>query len=348
MSNTLAIRKSITPSDVYRMPVLEDISVAAFQGEAGSDFPNQEGGFVARAWFPTIPENDQSFKYLEIDMDSISQNKAQPRAPGTKAEEGSWNASFKTVLMGEYGYREKLPEELVATMPGADSISALSVAEVLAISDEVRVAAKAWTTGVWGRDIAGASTAVADTSFVYWNNSASTPIADILGERPKGKLKGKRRYNTMILGADVVAPLLTNPQVLARVVNGQRPGMSAQASLDDIANLFKVDRVMVADAVYNSANEGATATNGFIFNSKCAWIGYVNPTPSKLQPSAGYRFAWQGVPGGNVSVPGNTQGIRNWKYWDQACRSWWVEGALDDEFVIVTRNNGTFFNGIVQ
>lgn len=337
-----AIRKGIVPSDVYRNPVIEDMSVAAFQAEAGTDWPNQEGGFIARVWFPTLPEQEQSVQYYEIDANSIAQNKAQKRAPGTPAEEGTWNASIKQVLMEQYGYREKLPEELSRTMTNADEVSALSVAEVLAISDEVRVGAF-WTTGVWARDVTGVASAPTGVQAIFWDTATGVPITNILGERPKLKLASKRRANTLILGADVVTPLLTNPQVIARVVNGQRPGMSASANLDDIAQLLKVDRVIVADAVYNSANENATgtATNQYILNSKSAWLGYVNMTPNKLSTSAGYRFTWQGL-------AGNSEGIRNWKYWDQSVRSFWVEGAVDDAFVKISANAGTFFSNIVQ
>ena len=340
MSRNEAVRKAVVPSDIYRNSVLEDISIAAFQADAGTDFPNQEGGFIARAWFPTIPEPEQAFRYYEIDMDSISQNKAQPRAPGAVAEEGTWDASLKSGLIEQFGYREKVPEEIQANMGESEEISTLSVAEVLAISDEVRVAAAAWKTGVWARDVTGVSGTPTGAQVKQWNDSAATPINDILAERVKGKLVGKRRYNTMILGADVVVPLLTSPQIIARVVNGQRPGMSAEASLDDLAKLFKVDRVLVADAVMNSAKEGATASNGYILNSKSAWIGYVNPNPGKRATSAGYRFTWAGI-------AGNKEGLRNWKYWDQPSRSTYVEGAVDDTFKIINAKNGTFFTTVV-
>jgi len=336
------VRKSVVPSDVYRTPVLDDISIAAFQDDTSD--------FVARQWFPTVPEPDQQFKYYQIDMASIQQNKAQARAPGTPAEEGSWNASLVTALCEEFGYREKIPEELAKNLQGAaaaEEVAAKSVAEVMQISDEVRVAALAWKTGVWGRDMIGQATADA-THYIFWDAAGGLPISNVLAERPKLKLASRRWPNTLVLGADVVAPLLTNPQVIARVVNGQRPGMSAQATLEDIASLFKVDRVLVAGAVYNTANEttqnaGAAQvdTPAFIFSSKSAWLGYVNPTPGKQQTSAGYRFTWQGI-------SGNTDGYRTWKYWDQPLRSTWVEGAVDDTFKIVSPKAGMFFSAIVQ
>lgn len=342
MSDLIQVRKSVVPSDVYRTPVLDDISIAAFQSDTGD--------FIARQWFPTLGEPEQQFKYYVIDMASIQQNKAQPRAPGTPAEEGSWNASLVTQVCQEFGYREKLPEELIATLTGAaaaEETSTQSVAEVLLISEEVRIAALAWKTGVWARDVTGVASGPTGPQVLQWNLAAATPVTDALLERPRIKLASRRWPNTLILGTDVVAPLLTNPQVIARVVNGQRPGTSAQATLDDIANLFKVDRVLVAGAVFNTANETTTNagtpqvdTPQFILNSKSAWLGYVNPNPGKRATSAGYRFTWQGI-------AGNSDGYRTWKYWDQAVRSFWIEGAVDDAFVVVSPKAGTFFTTLV-
>jgi len=335
------VQKAATPGDLARNLILENISIAAFQEDAGD--------FIARQWFPTIGEPEQAFTYYTIDMASIGQNKAQPRAPGTKAEEGGWNASSTPAKTQQFGYREKLTEEMIATSAiDAEEVATKSVAEVMAISDEVRVASIAWKTGVWGRDVTGVASAPSGVQAIYWNASTGVPISNVLAEHPIGKLASRRKYNTLILGADVVAPLLTNAQVLARVVNGQRPGMSAQATLDDIANLFKVDRVLVAGAVYNTANETTTNagtaqvnTPAFIMSSKSAWLGYVNPSPSKLQTTAGLRFTWQGL-------TGNSEGFRNWRYWDQDIRSFWIEGAVDDTFQIVSPKCGVFFSGIVQ
>lgn len=328
------IRKGAVPSDAFRNPVLENISVAAFQDDTD---------FVAKQIFPTVPSEDQQVKYYEIDMDSIAQNKAQPRAPGTAAEEGAWALSQKTVLCEAFGYREKLPEELIAstgTAADAEQTSAAAVAEVLNINEDARWANAFFKTGVWNRDMTGQSTADS-THYIFWDTSTGVPLTNILTERTTMKKNGKRWANTLVLGAEAVTPLLTNPQVIARVVNGQRPGTSAEATLDDIARLCKVDRVIVAGGVFNSAAEGVAGSNSFIFNSKSAWLGYVNPSPSVRAPSAGYRFTWRGI-------AGNDQGYRTWRYWQQDIRSFWIEGAVDDTFKTVSTKLGMFFSNIVQ
>lgn len=328
------LRKAATPGDAYRNPVLENLSQAAFQ---------KADEFVARAVFPTIA-GPTAGQYYEIDTDSIAQNKAARRAPGTEAKEGTWNLSKKSYTCDQLGYREKIPEELLAATgraARADQVAQMAVDEVMLIAAEVDWAANFFATGKWGRDMVGAAASVANTSYKYWSDDTSTPISDVLYERKRMKKVGKRFPNTMILGADVEDILLTHPDIIARVNAGQTPGSGADPTLNDLAKFFKVDRVLVATAVYNSALEGATASNGFILNSKSVWMGHVAPTPAIMVASAGYRFADQ-------EVSGNGQGIRSWKYWNQDKRSWYVEGAVDDTYKLVATNLGAFLSAIIQ
>jgi hypothetical protein len=325
-----------TPSDAARNPLLENISVAAFQAP---------GDFIARQWFPTIPSETQTGRFYEIDTNSIGKNKAGARAPGAEADEGQWDLAQREFGTSQFGYREKIPEELIqetGAAAKADVVSQMAVDEVMLINEEVRIAAAAFKTGVWARDMAGAGSNVTDVSYIYWSTaSTSKPVKNVLDERLRQKRIGKRWANTMIIGAEVEPILLEHADIIGRLNNGQTPGGAAQATLADLAKLFKVDRVLVAGAVYNTDLDPTTPNNQFILNSKSVWLGYVNPTPAVRMPSAGYRFTWAGI-------AGNDMGVRSWKYWDQAKRSFYVEGAVDDAFKIVSTNNGTFFDNIIE
>lgn len=329
MSRNSLIRKAATPGDAYRNPVLENMSVAAFQDASE---------FIARAVFPTIA-GPTAGKYYEIDTNSIAQNKAAKRAPGTAAKEGTWDLTQKSYACEQLGYREKVTEEMIAATGAAakaDKVAQASVDEVMLLASEVAFATSFFKSGVWGRDMAGGAGSVADTSYKYWSTAGSTPIADVLFERKRMRRVGKRMPNTLVLGADVETTLLTHADIIARVNAGQTPGAGADPTLNDLAKFFKVDRVLVANASYN--NDGS---DDFVLDSKSAWLGYVNPSPSIMTPSAGYRFA-------DEEVSGNAMGVRSWRYWNQDIRSFYVEGALDDTFKLVSANLGTFFGGIVQ
>lgn len=335
MGQIIPVRKSdALPSDVFRNPLLENVSTAAFQDTSM---------FVARAVCPTVPCSDEQVLYYQFDMNTIARDKMERRSPGSEARWGAWSVTKQTVLCDQYGYKEKLPEELIASAASSgniDVVAAKSVAEVALINAEKRFGSAFWATGKWGRDMAGQATADS-THYIYWNTSTSTPINDILAERQKILLAGKRLPNTLILGADVAATLMTHSQIVGRLNAGQTPGGPALASLEYMAKIFMVDRVLIAQAVYNSANENATATNAYILDSKSALLCYVAPEPAVLAPSGAYRFAWQGI-------AGNAMGIRNWRYWDQPTRSFYVEVAVNDVYSMTGSSLGTFFTGIIQ
>lgn len=328
------IRKGATPSDAARNPLLDNVSIAAFQDESE---------FIARVVAPTIP-GETVGKYYVIDTDGIARNKAGERAPGTESAEGMWDLSQAEYGCKQIGYKEVLPEELIKTTgsaAAAENVTAASVAEVMLINSEVRFVSEFMGTGKWARDMAGAASNVADTSYIYWSTvSTSKPVANVLTERNKMKLRGKRYPNVMIIGADVEPYLLEHADIVGKLNNGQTPGGAAMASLADLAKVFKVDKVLTASAVYNTS-KSSTASNSFIFPSKSVWMGYVNPNPAVRMPSALYRFADQ-------QISGNAMGIRNWSYYDQPRRSQIVESAVDDCYKLVTAALGTWFDNIVQ
>jgi hypothetical protein len=329
--------KAAAPSDAYRTPILENVSTAAFQD------PSM---FVARAVFPTIPSPDEQFKYFTFNMDSIQQDKARQRAPGTPVEEGVWDLSAASVTLKQFAYGERLPEELVVTAAqvgqagNVDTASALSVAEVLMINAERRFATNFFVTGKWAADMTGQGTADS-THYVFWNNSSSTPLDDVYSEHRRILLAGRRRPNTMIVGFTTLQRLMTNTQIINRLNNGALPGRVVMATVDQLAGLFGVERILVAQAVYNSAKETQTASTAFCLDDKSAWIGYVAPSAAIMTPSAGYRGTWAGL-------AGNDMGVRTFKYFDMDTHSWKVHSIVNDEYVMVNNKLGTFLSGIVQ
>ena len=330
----------ITPSDLDRNKFLDRFAIGAFStGAAGEG----AGGFIARQLFPVIPSDDETGKYFEIDLDDVRRDTFKPRAPGTEIETGNWRQSTKSFATEQYAYGEGLPEEFTAkSSPSLDveETSTLVCAERALISQEVRFGDAYWKTGVWGTDKAGA-TASSSTEYVYWNRSAATPIDDAAALSTALKLKGGRRPNTLALGSYVRDYLINHPSIVGRLNNGQTPGGPAEATLMDLAKLFKVQRVIVADGVYNSANEGATATNGFALNAKSAWFGYVDPRPNKYTATAGATFTWRGI-------AGNDQGIRMFRRWDASRRRWVIEMLHDDVFKAISVNTGSFLSAIVE
>lgn len=330
----------LTPSELDRNKYLEGFAVGAFStGSAGEGVD----GFVARKIFPAIPSDDETGKYFEIDVDDMRRDTFVPRAPGTEIATGNWRMTSKSFATEQYAYGEGLPEEFTAkSSPSLDveETATLVCAERALISQEVRFGAAYWKTGVWGIDRAGAASASA-TEFVYWDSDSATPVKDVIGLNSAIKLKSNRRPNTLVLGVTVRDYLINHPTILSRLNNGQTPGGPAEASLMDLAKLFQVQRVIVAEGTYNSAKEGATASAAYILGAKSAWLGYVSPRPNKFTATAGATFTWRGL-------AGNDQGARTYRRWDPSRRRWVIEMFHDDVFKLVTASAGCFLSSIVQ
>lgn len=330
-----------SPSELNRNRHLEGFSTAAF---STGDNGDGASGFLARTLPSLLPVDDQAGKYHEIDMDDVMRDVMKERKPGAIIETEDWKLDDASYICKQYAFGQKLPEEYTAesrpALPVEEAATHIANERAM-ISMEVRLKNIMWGTGKGWRDLAGAATTVADTSYVYWNRSAATPIDDIGAERVRMKKVGWRRPNTLALGAVAAEKIMTNAQIIGRLNNGQTPGGPAEASLADLAKLFKVQRVLVADAVYNTAKQGATASKDFILDAESAWLGYVAPKMTKFTLTALTTITWK-------KLAGNDQGVRVYRRWDDSVRSWIIEVIHDDAQKIVAANLGTFFDNIVE
>lgn len=330
-----------SPSELNRNRYLENFSTAAFSTGDNGDGAT---GFLARVLPSLLPVEDDAGKYHEIDMDDVMRDEMKERAPGSKIDTVDWKLDDASYMTKQYAFGQKLPEEYTAKSYPALNVEEAANAianERAMISMEVRFKDAFWGTSKGWRDLGGATTTVADTSYIYWNRSTAKPIDDISAESVAMKVRGWRRPNTLALGAEAAAKLLTTDQVIGRLNNGQTPGGPAEASLADLAKMFKVQRVLVGDAVYNSAKQGATASKRFILDSKSAWLGYIAPRMTKYTLTAFTTITWR-------KLAGNDQGVRVYRRWDDSVRSWIIEVFHDDVQKQVSSALGTFFDNIVE
>jgi hypothetical protein len=104
--------------------------------------------------------------------------------------------------------------------------------------------------------------------------------------------------NTLVLNQRVMDALVDHPDIIDRIkysggVGNQNP---ARTSVQALAQLFEVDRILVTRAIQNTAAEGDANVHSFIGGNN-ALLTYVPPTPGLMTPSAGYTFTWSGYQG---------------------------------------------------
>jgi hypothetical protein len=105
-----------------------------------------------------------------------------------------------------------------------------------------------------------------------------------------------------------------------------------------LARLFEVDEVLVMNGIYDSAAYGASASMDFI-GGKHALLYYAPRTPSLEEPSAGYRFTWNGY--GNAGY-----GVDNFDLPKQKARR--VEAHNYRDFKLVASDLGYLLDDIVE
>lgn len=167
------------------------------------------------------------------------------------------------------------------------------------LEQEFRMRDLIQTAGNWSTTVVGvASAPVLGTSFIQWDNVASTPIDDILAMKRRMRFLGSgREANTLVLPEPVYLALRKNPQIIQRVTPGfygAGQNVPVQVSMDQLKALFDIQTILVPKGVYNSAPEGQPKVIQDIWNANIVWMGYVTDTPNVEEPSAGYNFAWNG------------------------------------------------------
>lgn len=284
-----------TLTGVHVDRVLTNISVAYIQSVAN---------FIAGRVFPVVPVEKKSDKYFTYTKNDWFRDEAQRRAPGTESAGSGYGLSTADYSCDVWAFHKDVDDQTRANADAplnVDRDATQFVTQRMLLRQEIQWAADYFTISVWGKDYTGVVSGPTTDQFVQWSNyTGSDPIEDV--EAAKAHILSTTGFepNTLVLGYDVFRKLKNHPDIVDRVKYTSSENITA----DMLARMFEVGNVYVARSVKATNNEGETAAYSFV-HGKAAWLGYVNPTPSLLQPSAGYTFMWTGVSGGlgaNVAI----------------------------------------------
>lgn len=193
---------------------------------------------------------------------------------------------------------------------------------------------KFFKPGVWAHDITGGG---AGGQFLPFNDPASTPIATIDEQKDLMNSSTGMMPNTLVLGANVKRALRSNPDITDRIKYTER----GVADNDTLASLFEVDRVVVARAVYNAADEGLEDDFQYITDPNSMWLGYIDPDGGLDSVTAIARFAWTGlIPGAGNDIGGVVNRGR-----DDRAYSDWIHNRNAYDMQVVSPDLGIFFQG---
>ena len=314
-----------TQSAVHVDVPLTNISTAYLQSQ---------DAFVASKVFPIVPVQKQTDKFYTYTKNDWFRDEAQLRADATESAGSGYGISTATYSCDVYamhkdiGYQTRANADMQINL---DRDATEFVTQRLLLKQEIQFVTDFFTTSVWATDSTPAN---------LWSDfTNSDPIEDIeTGKEAILSVTG-RMANTLVLGYQVYRKLKNHPDVIDRIK--YTTGVTGRTVTPELlAAMFDVERVLVAQAIKATNNEGETAAYAFT-HGKHALLAHVAPNPGLLTPSAGYVFSWQGVSDGL----GANVGIRRIEM--PTLRAERIEGEIAFDCKVMGTDLGYFFNGAV-
>lgn len=323
-----------TPGDVHIDRALTNVSIAYLQN------PQK---FVADKVFPRIPVTFKSDKIAKFDKQPWMRSQAKARALSTESAGGGYTVTTDSYAAEVYAIHKDIDDQVRANAdaPFAPDRNATNwVTGQLLLQREIQFMSKFFVTGLWTTEwsgVASDSPNAALYQFERWDRAGSTPIADVIGRCTAVEKLCGERPNVGVIQRSVFDALKTNSDIVSRVQYTSRDSID----LEILARLFELDELVLASAVYDSAEEGAAASQDFVAG-KHMLLAFRQSEPALDAISAGYIPVWTGYLGAGA------YGNRIKKFRMEHLNSDRVEGELAYDMKVVCADAAAFMLSAVS
>lgn len=297
--------------------------------------------YAAMRIFPAIPVDHKSDTYFVYDKGDWFRDEAKRRSDYEESAGSGYSLGTDQYNTITYAFHKDIPREVRLN---ADPVFNLErdatefVTQRISIRQERDWSATYFTTGVWANEVTGVDSAPGADQFLQWDDAASDPLADIKRAKRAIMLTTGYMPNVLVLGFDVFEALKDHPDIIERIKYTTSDNVTQQM----LADWLGVARIEVLSGIFNNAQEGAADDFEFV-HANAAWLGYTAPSPSVLQPTAGYAFTWRGISAGlgqdlaikRIDLSGTGREVVR------------IEGEAAWDFKVVAPDMGYFFASAV-
>jgi len=328
-------------------PVGRDLYVDKYLSGLSIAYMNEPGSYIADQAFPIVPTNVQSGKIAVYTKDYWFTDEVKERAPLTMSEGTGYEVTYDTYFCREYALHKLIDDDdvLNADLPFQPYVDATNfLIEKARINREIRFASTYFGTGIWTTNLTGIATGAPTTNqFLCWDVSGATPISDILGAKVEAQLLIGRKPNVMIVSDKVHNCLLDNSDIKSRFVYTNSTGVITRSML---ASVFDVEKYIVASAIKNTSNEGATASLAYILNQYGVLLLYIPSRPSLRTPSAGYTIRWSRPQFNGQGGPRFASTVRRFEKPEIGGKK--LEISFYEQMKLISADCGVFMNNVIQ
>ena len=269
-----------------------DLGAIAYEYNAEAS----QRGFIGLALLPIFEVSEQSADYPKIPIESLIKIQDTKRAPRANYGRSDYEFETGTYACEENGWEEPV-DDSEANLYGryfiAEEVAVKRATDILLRGQEVRIAAMMFNSGNF---------TVADAA-IPWNTSATAvPRTNVeagkiamraaSGLEPNVIAMSKKSFTYLMLTAEITTAFrYTNPIEIG--------GMEAQKRI--MAQYFGVDRVLVGDAIKDTAKKGQVFSLGDIWDDEYVGLFKVSAGGNDLrEPVVGRTFLWTADSPGNI------------------------------------------------
>lgn len=236
------------------------------------------GTLIADRVCPVLPVKKESDTYLTYGREAFSIPRTL-RAPRTLPAEVDWSVSSTNYKCEEYALSELLDDREIANADAPldlerDTVE--SITDRLLLDREKRVADILTATGTFTQN--------AEPN-PNWNEALADPVANVLAGKEVIRAAIGKNPNVMVLPACVLASLRTCDAIIDLVKYSE----TGKVTVELLKALFEIDNILIADAVYNTAQEGDTFTAADVWGDTVG-LYYMGPPTGQKQISAAKTF----------------------------------------------------------
>ena len=236
----------------------------------------RNAAYVGDALFPVMPVTNKSDDFLVYEKADRFTPPDDRLGPKAEAREVDWASDTDTYACQNHGLKDFVSNEDIANAdvpikPEADTAEFLT--DMILLNREIRIRDK----------VLGLSQNA--TPGTKWNAaSGSDPVADI-----ESAIDGCFvRPNVMIIPRSVMKVLKWH----AKLVDAIKYVGIGKVTAQHIADLFDVEKVLVADAKVNTAKPGKDPVFADLWGKNVV-LGYVDPKAGLNAVTFGRTFAWK-------------------------------------------------------
>ena len=295
----------------------------------------QQGELAMLRVLPPVFTDFQSGKYPIYGPENITPFD-DTRAPGTQAKESRWSMTAGTFFCDGHALKDYVPRETQQQgIPNLDVLQDTTqiLTEQMLLNKEVAGLAAI---------VAGMSTYYGAQTAQRWDNDSYDPISIIKAQAAAIALRTGKRPNVLVVSDPVWDAITENANVISRITGA--PNLESSMVIPAaVAAVLRVDEVIVASAVKNTALLGQAAVDAWVWG-KYALLAVCPPRAGKRIMALGNTFIWRRAWG--LAAQGDTGRLVE-RYWVQDRHSDCVEILDHYDQKIIAQEAGYLFTDCI-